>query len=324
MASFAAESSLERDARVARADHLVLLAIACLQALLHLLTNSRYGFHRDELQFLSDARHLDWGFVAYPPLIPLLEHIGLTVFGLSLVGLRLFSVIAQAIAIVVTGLMARELGGGRWAQITAAFAVALSPLPLFSGTEFQYTSFDFLWWVLIAYFTIRLLKSDNPRWWLAIGAIVGLGLQTKYAIVFLIAGILGGMALSSARRYAKSPWFWAGIALALLIFLPNFLWLVHHDFVSYRFLEHIHKRDVGEGRAEGFLKDQVLICINVFAAPLALAGLIFLLRDRRYRMLGWMYLIPWRCFSLERGEVTTSRALIRCCSPWALLAVRAC
>lgn len=302
MTSFAAESSLERDARVARADHLVLLAIACLQALVHLLTNSRYGFHRDELQFLSDARHLDWGFVAYPPLTPLLEHIGLAVFGLSLVGLRLFSVIAQATAIVVTGLMARELGGGRWAQITAAFAVALSPLPLFSGTEFQYTSFDFLWWVLIAYFTIRLLKSGNPRWWLAIGAIVGLGLQTKYAIVFLIAGILGGMALSSARRYAKSPWFWAGIALALLIFLPNFLWLVHHDFISYRFLEHIHKRDVGEGRAEGFLKDQVLICINVFAAPLALAGLIFLLRDRRYRMLGWMYLIPFVLFFFGKGR----------------------
>src|ERR1700734_1041696 len=101
---------------------LTVWGIALAVALIHVLTNSRYGFHRDELQFLSDARHLDWGFVAYPPLTPLLEHIGLAVFGLSLVGLRLFSVIAQATAIVVTGLMARELGGGRWAQITAAFA----------------------------------------------------------------------------------------------------------------------------------------------------------------------------------------------------------
>ena len=103
-----------------------------------LATNGRYGFHRDELQFLSDARHLDWGFVAYPPLTPFVERIGLELFGVSMVGLRLFSVLAQAAAIVVTGLMARELGGGRLAQGTAALAVALSPLPLFEGTEFQY------------------------------------------------------------------------------------------------------------------------------------------------------------------------------------------
>jgi len=219
-----------------------------------------------------------------------------------MVGLRLFSVIAQAVALVLTGLMTRELGGKRAAQVAATLAVALSPLPLFNGTEFQYTSFDFLWWVLIAYFTVRLLKSDNPRWWLAIGAVVGIGLETKYAIVFFIAGILGGACLSSARRYFKSGWFYTGIALALLIFLPNFSWLVHHDFISYQFLQHIHTRDVGEGRAEGFLKGQLLICINLVAAPVALAGLIFFLRDRRYRMLGWMYLIPFALFYFGKGR----------------------
>jgi hypothetical protein len=90
-----------------------LLLIAAAITLVHLLTNGRYGFHRDELQFLSDARHLDWGFVAYPPMTPFLERISLDLFGLSMVGLRLFSVLAQAAAIVFTGLMARELGGGR-------------------------------------------------------------------------------------------------------------------------------------------------------------------------------------------------------------------
>jgi 4-amino-4-deoxy-L-arabinose transferase-like glycosyltransferase len=292
----------EQHAAPGRADLLVLFAIATVVALAHLLTNGRYGFHRDELQFLSDARHLDWGFVAYPPLTPFLEHVSLALFGVSLVGLRLFSVLAQAVVIVVSGLMARELGGGRLAQATAALAVALSPLPLFNGTEFQYTSFDFLWWVLIAYFTIRLLRTDNPRWWLAIGAVAGLGLEAKYSIVFFIAGILGGMLLSSARKYFKSGWFWAGIALALVIFLPNFLWLLRHDFISYHFLQHIHARDVGEGRAQGFLRGQVLICINVFAAPLALGGLVLFLRDRRYRMLAWMYLIPLVLFYFGKGR----------------------
>jgi hypothetical protein len=301
-------ASIEQDCRLAptttstRSDNLVLLVIASAVVLLHLFTNGRYGFHRDELQFLSDARHLDWGFVAYPPLTPVLERIGLNIFGLSLVGLRLFSVLAQAIAIIITGFMARELGGRRFAQVTAAIVVALSPLPLFEGTEFQYTSFDFLWWVLISWFTVHLLKSDNPRWWVAIGATIGLGLQTKYAIVFFIAGILGGMILSSARRYFLSGWFWAGVALALTIFLPNFLWQVRHDFISYQFLQHIHTRDVGEGRADGFLKDQVLICIDVFATPLALAGLVFFFRGRRYRMLAWMAILPVALFYFGKGR----------------------
>ena len=280
----------------------LLLALAAAVALLHILTNGRYGFHRDELQFLSDARYLDWGFVAYPPLTPFLEHIGLALFGVSLVGLRLFSVLAQAAALIVTGLMAKELGGGRLAQFTAALAVALSPLPLFNGTEFQYTSFDFLWWVLVAYFILRLLRTENPRWWLAIGAVVGLGLLTKYAIVFYIAGILTGLALTPARRYFKSPWFWTSIALALAIFLPNFLWLVRHNFISYHFLQHIHIRDVGEGRADGFLQGQFLVCANLASAPLWLAGLAGFLLNRRYRMLAFMYLVPLALFFFGKGR----------------------
>src|SRR5580698_8541583 len=89
-----------------RADTAILIAIAAAIALLHILTNSRYGFHRDELQFLSDARHLDWGFVAYPPFTPYIERIGMSLFGLNIVGLRLFSDLAQAAAIFVAGLMA--------------------------------------------------------------------------------------------------------------------------------------------------------------------------------------------------------------------------
>ena len=280
----------------------VLLALATAVAAIHIATNGRYGFHRDELQFLSDASHLDWGYVAYPPLTPFIERISLGLFGLSLAGLRLFSVIAQAMAIVVSGRMARELGGGRLAQIATALAVALSPLPIFEATEFQYTSFAMLWWVLVTWFTIRLLKTGNPRWWLAIGVVLGLGLLTKYAIVFYIAGILVGMAFSASRRYFASRWFWAGVAVALLIFLPNLIWLVRHDFISYRFLQHIHARDVGEGRAEGFLPYQFLVCANLLAAPVWLIGLYGFLRDRRYRVLAWMYLVPLLIFWIDKGR----------------------
>lgn len=279
-----------------------LLVIAAAVALLHILTNGRYGFHRDELQFLSDARHLDWGFVAYPPTTPFLQHIGLSLFGVSLTGLRLFSVLFQAAAIVVTGLMAKELGGDRLAQCIAALAVAFSPLPLFNATEFQYTSFDFFWWVLSAYFIIRLLHSEDPRWWLAIGAVIGCGLLTKYAIVFYIAGILAGLALTPARRNFRSPWFWGGITISLAIFLPNFLWLVRHDFISYHFLQSIHKRDVGQGRADGFLLDQFRVCTNIVTVPLWLVGIVAYLRCRRYRMVAFMYLVPLALFFFGKGR----------------------
>jgi hypothetical protein len=108
--------------------------------------------------------------------------------------------------------------------------------------------------------------------------------------------------LTKTRRYFASGWFWAGAALALLIFLPNLIWQIRHDFISLHFLRHIHARDIGEGRANGFLRDQFWICTNLFAAPLWIAGLVFFLRDRRYRMLAWMYLVPFALFFFGKGR----------------------
>src|SRR5579864_4785212 len=297
-----AAPSLSRTRAGSRSDTALLMTIAAVVTLVHLLTNGRYGFHRDELQFLSDARHLDWGFVSYPPFTPFVERIGLGIFGVSLVGLRLFSVIAQVLAVLITGLMARELGGGRLAQFAASLAIALSPLPLFEGTEFQYTTFDYLWWVLIAYFVIRLLKTENPRWWLAIGATIGVGFLTKYTMGFYLAGLFGGVLLTRARRYLGSAWFWGGMALGLVICLPNLIWQVRHGFISLHFLQHIHSRDVSQGRADGFLIQQLWLCTNAFAVPLWIAGLLGYFRERRYRMLAWMYLIPLLLFVTGKGR----------------------
>ena len=296
------EFDLEQAVGESRIDNAMVFGIAAAVSLVHLLTNSRYGFHRDELQTLSDALHLDWGFVAYPPFTPFVQRISLGIFGPSLVGLRLFSVIAQAAAVVMTGFMTRELGGGRLAQVTATLAVALSPLPLFEGTEFQYTTFDYLWWVLIAFFVIRLLRTEDSRWFLAIGATVGVGLMTKYTMCFYGAGIAGGLMLTRARRFLTSGWFFCGGALAVAICLPNLVWQARHGFISLHFLQHIHARDVSQGRANGWVQDQFRICANLAAAPLWIAGLVCFFRDQRYRMLGWMYVIPLLLFVVGKGR----------------------
>jgi hypothetical protein len=278
------------------------LAVISVIVLLHLLTNGRYGFYRDELQFMSDSRRLDWGYVAYPPIAPLLARISMNLFGLSLIGLRSFSVLALAAALFVTAQMARDLGGGRLAQGAAALAAGLSPYPLYEGTVFWYTSFDYLWWVLAAYFTIRLLKSENPRWWLAIGAIEGLGLLTKYTMAYLIAGILCGVLFTRARGHLTSGWFWGGSALALLICMPNIVWQFRHDFISFSFLQFVHTRDIDKGLTDNFLIEQLMYCVNLFAIPVWLAGLIGYLRSQRYQMIAWMYIIPLVLFIATKGR----------------------
>src|SRR5215472_17219877 len=154
----------KRIADFLRSDLGMLVLVAVGFFVLHVATNGKYGFHRDELQTLDDARHLDWGFVAYPPITPLIGRLELLLFGTSLIGFRLFAAVAVSASMVITGLMAKELGGPRHVQLLAAVAAGISPMSLTQGAVFQYVSFDYLWGVTVTYFLIRLLKSDDPRW----------------------------------------------------------------------------------------------------------------------------------------------------------------
>ncbi len=281
------------------------MAIAAVVAILHLLTDSRYGFHRDELQFLSDGRHLAWGYVVYPPLTPFLAHIAFSVFGASLLGFRLFAILAQFAATVITGRMARDLGGHRLAQGAAALAIAVTPISIHYGTELIYSSFDYLWWILTAWFIIRLIRSQNPRWWIAIGAVLGLGLMTKYTIGIFVAGIVAALVFTPLRIYLRSRWLWMGIALTFLIVSPNIVWQLRHHLISLHWMHSIHLRDLGMGRDKHFILAQFLICANFFATPLWIAGLVACLRSSRfrpYRPLVWMYLTPLVLLMLMRAR----------------------
>ncbi len=272
---------------------------------LHMLTNGHYGFHRDELATLDNARAPAWGYVEYPPFAPAIARLALGLFGPSLVGLRLFAALAQSIAIVLAGLMTQSLGGSRWAQSVTALAVAIGPVPLIQGALFQYTSFDYLWWVLTAFLVIRLLTTENARWWLGIGAVIGLGMMTKYTMILLVAGLAGAVTFTQARRYLTSPWLWAGAVVSLLIVLPNLLWQVRHGFISLEFFRSIHARDVRLGRTDGFVMEQFVTTASVVTVPLWLAGLywyFFRPEGKRYLLAGWMYIIPLALLLLVKGR----------------------
>jgi len=196
----------EQDRQLLPVDHwrdlAILIGLAALTLIVHLLTAGRYGFHRDELATLDDAKHLAWGYVAYPPVTPFFARLSLELFGRSLAGFRFFAAFVDAVSIVVAGLMACELGGKRCAQLLTALAV--TPFCSGAGTLMQYVSFDYFFWILTAYFLTRLLRSDDPRWWVGIGSSIGLGMLTKYSMLACVAGLATGALLTSLRRHQKN------------------------------------------------------------------------------------------------------------------------
>ena len=290
--------------RIIATDTGILILSALSVVALHTATNGQYGFHRDELATLDDARFLAWGYVVYPPVTPFIARVALTLFGPSMIGLRFFGALAAGIAMVLTGLMAREIGGKRPAQLVAAWAAAIAGPAVFLGSVFQYVSFDYLWWVLAAWITFRLVQSEDQRWWLALGVVVGLGMMTKYTMAFFLAGIGGGIVLTKPR-WLLNRWLWYGATIAFLTFLPNLVWQIRHHFITLDFLKFIHARDVEQGSTNGFLPAQVWSVTNPVTVPLWIAGLYFLLikpEGRRYRMIGWMYVIPLALFLIAKGK----------------------
>jgi Dolichyl-phosphate-mannose-protein mannosyltransferase len=130
-------------------------------------------------------------------------------------------------------------------------------------------------------------------------------MMTKYTIAFLIAGLVAGVLFTPLRRHLKSPWLWGGVILSVLIFLPNVVWQINHHFVSLQFLQRIHARDVRIGRTDDFLIQQLYVSANLFTLPLWLAGLYFYLlapQGRRYRALGWMFVVPLALLFVARGR----------------------
>ena len=286
-------------------DTAILVWMAVALVFLHCLTNNQYGFHRDELNFIEDGRHLAWGYVDCPPFTPFVAHIAEMLFGTSLVGIRFFPAVAQGLALVLTGLMVQRMGGNRWAQVIAAGGASISGVALSQGSIFMYVSFDFLWWVTVAYGVISLLKTGNARWWPAIGAAIGLGLMTKLTMGFLVAGLVAGVLFTPARRYLKSPWLWVGAAVALLIFLPNLLWMAQHDYISLQKLSAMHARDVGNGYYKWFLPDQLYSAANPSSIYLWVFGLYFFWRvssEPNYRPMVWMYAVPLAGFLALQGR----------------------
>jgi 4-amino-4-deoxy-L-arabinose transferase-like glycosyltransferase len=283
----------------------LVLAVAAGKLLLHLATASRYGYFGDELYFLACGEHLDWGYVDQPPLVGLVAWAVRHTLGTSLLAIRSVSALAGAALVVLTGLLARELGGERFAMGLASLASALAFVSVVMHYLFTMNAFEPLFWTGCAFLVVRIAKTGDGRLWLWFGLLAGLGLENKYSMAVYGLGLVAGLVLSPQRQAFREPWIWLGGALAGLVILPNVAWNVAHGWPFLEFLRHVREsgRDVVLAPLE-YVAHQVLNA-NPASLPIWLAGLGWLLfsrRGRAFRPLGTAFLFTLAFFALTKGK----------------------
>jgi hypothetical protein len=258
------------------------IAIALATFALHLSTAWRYGYFRDELYFIACGRHLAWGYVDQPPLVALVAWLAQPAND-GLIALRLLPCLAAGLTTYAAVQIARDLGGGRFAQWLAGIAVGLTPAYLLLGNILTTTSFEPLSWTLVIWCCIRLVRGQSG--WLALAAAASFGLYGKYSMALLLAALLIGLLVTKERRVLTTPWLAVAAAIAAIIMLPNLWWQAAHDWPFFAVLQgdaaHRHAFNNGwllesqnlAGNAISFATEQ-LVYTNPLAAPVWLCGLI--------------------------------------------------
>jgi hypothetical protein len=281
----------------------LLLGLSAAKLLLHLGLAGRHGYFRDELYFLDCGRHLDWGYVDHAPMIALLARLAL-LLGASLPVLRAFPAVAGALLVALTILLTWRLGGGRFAQALAGLAVIAAPLDLAMDSLFTMNALEPLFWIGCLYLLVRIRDTGDSRLWLGIGALMGLGLMNKHSMAFFGVALLAGVLATPLRRELRKPWPWLAGGLALLIFVPNVVWQLRHDFATLEDLRNVQRIGKNVVLSPVAFVAQQIVLLHPALAPLWLGGLAYLLMGGggRHRALGWSYLMLLGLFIALKGK----------------------
>lgn len=300
----------EADRAIPRAmsGAVLVLIVAGIKVVVHLLTTGAfgYGYFVDELYFLACSHHLAWGFVDMPPLFPALTALVRTTLGDSLFAIRLVPTLAGGALVLLSGAIARELGGGKFAQLTAALAILFAPIYLVGYSIDTMNALEPLFWMSCAWLVARMLNGGSEKLWIPFGVVAGLGLLNKHSMAFFGVGVLVAVVATSQRSILRRRWVWIGGLVAFAIFLPNLVWEIGHHFPHLEQLANIRAdgRDVSLGSLM-FILEQILM-LQPIAAPIWIGGLVWLLVDRdgrRYRTLGIVYLVVLGLMLVLHGRV---------------------
>jgi hypothetical protein len=284
-------------------DLLWVISISVITLLVHLFTYNNLGFHRDEFLYLALGQHLATGYWSNPPMIGLISYLSQLLPGDPLFNTRLFPAIAGAILVLLTGLMARELGGKLYAQVLACLSISVSLLILRGYSMLQPVPFDILCWTLIFFWFLRYINTHKPMYLLLIGMTFGLGMLNKYMMVFLAAGFFVAVLFTPYRRLWINKYTWYAILIALLLFLPNLIWQYNHDFPVVRHMQELKYNQLVNVKRANILIDQILMF--TIGSLIWISGLIWLLFNRKtkeFRVFGFIYLTVLVIFLILRGK----------------------
>jgi len=280
------------------------IILACVQFLVHVLTNNNYGIFRDEFYYLACADHLAWGYVDHPPLSIALLAVSRALFGDSVQAIRIFSELASALVVVMAGLLAAELGGKRFAQGLSALCAAVVPSYLGITGFFSMNAFDLLFWAIAFYLVMRIINTGNRKLWLFFGVLMGLGLMNKLSTLFFGFALFGGLLLTSHRKMLLDKYLWLSGVLAGLIFLPHILWQFAAGWPTLEFMRNAQQYKIADLSPIQFMLGTMME-MHPFIFLLCLSGLIFLLfsrKNRTYRVFGLMYLILLVFFVVQKSK----------------------
>jgi 4-amino-4-deoxy-L-arabinose transferase-like glycosyltransferase len=276
----------EMQGRLLRLDAGILIGLCAAKFLLHVFTSLRhYGYFRDELYYLDLARHLDWGYVDCAPLIAVYAKIALLMGG-SLAALRVIPALAGTALVALTIFFARELGGGRYAQLLAGLAILLCPAVLATDGLLTMNAVEPLFWTGCLLVIAIILRTGDSRLWIWFGVLAGLGLENKHSTLSFGFAVAVALLLTRQRCELAKPWIWIALTIALAIFLPNIIWEIRHHFPTIEDLANVRRE--GKNVVLGplaFIKEQI-IDMHPVLLPVWLAGLVWLLRERQWRLLG--------------------------------------
>ena len=280
------------------------LAFALLKIILHLATADALGFHRDEYLYLALGRHLDWGYWSNPPFTGFVSWLSQSVLGDSLSATRALPAICGGGLVLLCGLMVRELGGGRFAQLLCGAGLLFSIVWLRAFSMLQPVPFDVFLWALLAFGTLKWLNTRDDRWWWLIGAAAGLGFLNKYTLLFWAAAFFVALLLTPQRRVLLTRWPWLAAGLALVVLSPNLIWQWQHQFPVVHHMGELARTQLDHVKPVHFMLDQLLFH-GPGGALIWLAGLLFLLRApamRSFRLAGWFYLALLLIFLTLNGK----------------------
>jgi hypothetical protein len=273
----------------------------------HMLVSGRYGYFVDELYYLACSHHLAWGYVDQPPLIAVITWSERVALGDSLYALRFLPAVAAGLRVLLTGLIARELGAKRFGITLACVCVMVAPIYLGLDSLLTMNVFESLFWMGAALIALKIFHEDSPKLWLLFGVVCGVGLLNKHSMLFFGFGLFVGLVLTRQRKQFASPWIWLGGLIAVLIFLPNLMWEIQRHFPTIELLQNVqHSGRNTELGPVSFLVTQALIIFHPLTAPVWIAGLVELLRDREgkgWRVLGITWLVIMACMLTMHGRM---------------------